>query len=237
MVTPTPPLDPSGRARAAEPDRLHPVPADADRPARRGACDHRRAAHHQRCGLPTDQSQAVTNSLDLALFTAPVLRGASGLAIPVPRVAGYALSFLDVEQDSSGHPEWVVTPDVAAPADSGDLGLQPAASARGLAAAEPDRARLRADRRQRQAGGAGRPRQLADPDRHQPGAAVGDLPARRAGAGGHPERGLGVLPALRHPGLARPTSPRSSSARPAGCSATSPARSTAATGLPHRAPR
>jgi hypothetical protein len=123
-VTPTPPLDPAG---AKEPPDL------TDYTKYLLMLMDPRAAVHATTGvlptaklqLPTDQSQAVTNSLDLALFTAPVLRGASGLAIPVPSVPGYALSFLDVEQDTAGNPEWVVTPDVAAPANSGIWAFSP----------------------------------------------------------------------------------------------------------------
>jgi hypothetical protein len=123
-VTPTPPLDPSGS---------HEPPDLTDYTRYLLMLMDPRAAVHATTGvlptvslrLPSDQSQAVTNSLDLALFTAPVLRGASGLAIPVPSIAGYQLSFLDVEYNTSGDPEWVVTPDVAAPANSGIWAFSP----------------------------------------------------------------------------------------------------------------
>jgi hypothetical protein len=84
-----------------------------------------RSQVHATCGilpvttleLPPSMAQATMSSLDLFLFSAPVLRGADGLAIPVPAEDGYALSFIDQDQDADGRPEWVVTPDIAAPGD------------------------------------------------------------------------------------------------------------------------
>ncbi|HEY5981822.1 MAG TPA: hypothetical protein VIT41_19520 [Microlunatus sp.] len=123
-VPPSPPLDPSG---GHEPPNL-----TASTRYLLMLIDPRAPVHATTGVLPTlrlqvpgDQSQAVTNSLDLALFTAPVLSGAGGLAIPVPSVAGYALSFLDVEPDGSGGLEWVVTPDLGPPSTSGLWAFSP----------------------------------------------------------------------------------------------------------------
>ena len=123
-VAPSPALDPSG---ASEPPNL-----TARTRYLLMLVDPRAPVHATtgvlptlRLPIPSDQSQAVTNSLDLTLFAAPVLSGAAGLAIPVPKVAGYALSFLDVEPDGSGSFEWVVTPDLAPPSTSGLWAFSP----------------------------------------------------------------------------------------------------------------
>jgi hypothetical protein len=67
--------------------------------------------------LPPGLTQAVLSRLSLFLFTAPVLRGAGALAIPVPPVDGYASSYIDQVRDEHGTPGWLVTPEIAAPAD------------------------------------------------------------------------------------------------------------------------
>lgn len=123
-VVPSPALDPSG---------AHEPPDLTDRTRYLLLLIDPRAPVHAttgvlpttRLGLPSDQSQAVTSSLDLTLFTAPVLSGAAALAIPVPSVGGYALSFLDVELDESGAWEWVVTPDLTPPSTSGIWAFSP----------------------------------------------------------------------------------------------------------------
>jgi hypothetical protein len=67
--------------------------------------------------LPPGLTQSVVSALSLFLFTSPVLRGASALALPVPSVDGYALSYIDQVRDAQGTPGWLVTPDIAAPGD------------------------------------------------------------------------------------------------------------------------
>jgi hypothetical protein len=68
--------------------------------------------------LPSDDSQATTNALDLSFFTAPVLRGAAALSIPTPTESGYALSYIDQDHNGNGKREWVVTAEIAAPSES-----------------------------------------------------------------------------------------------------------------------
>ena len=116
-VTPTPPLDPDG---AHEPPDLTPYTQKVLM-----LMDPRGQVHATTGILPTatlqlppGQSQAATSTLDLSFFTAPVLRGAGALAIPVPRQNGYALSYIEQDRDDQGRPEWVITPQITAP--SGD---------------------------------------------------------------------------------------------------------------------
>ncbi|WP_141585207.1 hypothetical protein [Actinomadura sp. WMMA1423] len=65
--------------------------------------------------LPPEQGQATASVLDLSLFAAPVLGGATELAIPVPAEAGYAVSYAEVGHDRQGVLNWVVTPEITDP--------------------------------------------------------------------------------------------------------------------------
>ena len=114
-VTPVPPVDPDEA-----------LPADLSWQTQRVLMliDPRAQVHATTGILPTAMlelppglTQAVMSQLSLFLFTAPVLRGASALAIPVPEVDGYAPSYIDQVRDEDGKPGWLITPEIAVPAD------------------------------------------------------------------------------------------------------------------------
>jgi hypothetical protein len=67
--------------------------------------------------LTAGLAQASLSTLSVFLFTAPVLRGAGALALPVPDVGGYALSYVSQDRDRDGTPSWHVTPDIETPPD------------------------------------------------------------------------------------------------------------------------
>jgi hypothetical protein len=64
--------------------------------------------------LPPDQTQASLASLDFSFFTAPVLRGVSGLTLPTPVESGYQLSWVE-QSKASGALAWDVTPEIDTP--------------------------------------------------------------------------------------------------------------------------
>ena len=114
VLRPSPPLDPDGEH---EPPDLTPVTQRVLMLA------DPRAPVHATTGilptaslaLPPDQGQATASVLDLSLFAAPVLRGATGLAIPVPAEGGYAVSYAEIDHDKQGHLDWMITRDITDP--------------------------------------------------------------------------------------------------------------------------
>ncbi len=65
--------------------------------------------------IPPDIAADAISILEMSFLVAPILKPAGGLALPVPREPGYAISFVEQDLDGSNDPEWVTFADIAAP--------------------------------------------------------------------------------------------------------------------------
>jgi len=66
--------------------------------------------------LPADLVGDALSTLDMSFYTAPILAGASELAIPTPSQQGYAVSWVEEGRTDEGALTWLVTPEVGDPA-------------------------------------------------------------------------------------------------------------------------
>lgn len=66
--------------------------------------------------LPPDQVNGALSTLDLSFFTAPVLRGDGGLALPIPQEAGFQTAWVEQVRLEGEARAWSVTPEIEQPA-------------------------------------------------------------------------------------------------------------------------
>lgn len=66
--------------------------------------------------LPPDQVNGALSTLDLSFFTAPVLRGDGGLALPIPQEPGFQTSWVEQVRLDDDVRAWSVTPEIDQPA-------------------------------------------------------------------------------------------------------------------------
>ena len=64
--------------------------------------------------IPPDQSSGALSTLEMSFPAGPVLRGASGLAIPIPKKVGFAVAFVE-ETKIGGTAAWTVDPAISVP--------------------------------------------------------------------------------------------------------------------------
>jgi hypothetical protein len=65
--------------------------------------------------IPSDLAVAAMSTLEISFLVAPILKPAGGLALPVPREPGYAVSFVKEDLNDAGSPIWRTEPDISAP--------------------------------------------------------------------------------------------------------------------------
>lgn len=64
--------------------------------------------------IPSDVMADALSIMELSLLAAPVLQAKAGLALPVPEVLGFDLSWVQAGTDDQGGHRWYVTPTIAA---------------------------------------------------------------------------------------------------------------------------
>ncbi|MBV8488308.1 MAG: hypothetical protein JO161_08515, partial [Planctomycetaceae bacterium] len=78
----------------------------------------------QELKIPPDVAADALSTLEMSFLVAPILKPAGGLALPVPREPGYAMSFVE-QENASGKRVWRTTADISAPISNAVWGYTP----------------------------------------------------------------------------------------------------------------
>jgi len=81
--------------------------------------------------IPADLYTSAVGNLEMTFLTAPILWSNGGLVLPLPGENGYQISWVEEDDNSSGTPEWSVTPDIGSPAGLGVWAYTPQQIAEG----------------------------------------------------------------------------------------------------------